>query len=398
MEIPDKNRIESLDIVRGFALLGIFLINLNYFSTPSVERYHPSVTGDFGGLDQWIWVGEYALVKQRFMTIFSVLFGAGIWLMAAKVKQRGQNPTGLHLRRMAGLIVIGCIHAYLIWDGDILVSYAFCGILVFLLRNLSLKWLWAIGSLMVLASFWETALRFISPAEISEDYLLWWNPSLEDQAFAKAAHEGSWLDEFPARASVAFERQTIDWLYFTLWRVGGLMVLGMAMMKNGFLAGKMDKKVYRKTALLFGLPGLVLSFWGAFTFMAKDYDLAFFMEELTLSFWLGSLLLAFGYISLVILWAKSSWFKGLKKRFAELGRLSLTNYLMQSVIGTLLFFGYGLGWYGEVSRVGLVGIALAVWSLQFTFSWWWLQRYRFGPLEGLWRSLTYWKWPQWRKK
>ena len=397
LEIPGSARIESLDVMRGFVLLGIFLINLNYFSIPSVERYHPTVDPNFGGLNLGIWIAEYVLVKQRFMSIFALLFGAGMWLMAEKVKARGENSGIIHLRRMGGLLLIGCMHAYLIWDGDILVSYALCGLLVFWLRNLKTSWLLLIGAVMVLGSFWETALGFLQPVEIGEGYLAWWNPGPADLEAARQAMQGTWWEMMPQRAAVAWERQTIDWLYFTIWRVGGLMLVGMALMKNGFLVGKMDKKIYRRWGLMTGLPGLTLSLWGALTFIAKDYDLRFFMEELSLSFWLGSLLMSFSYVCWILLWVKSGGGQKIRKRLAEVGKLSLSNYIFQSVVGTLVFFGYGLGYFGEMSRTELLGVAILTWALQIGFSWLWLRRFNYGPLEVLWRALTYGKWPNWKK-
>ncbi len=386
---PLKKRIESLDIIRGFIILGIFIININYFSTITIERYHPTVHGNFNWLNQLIWVLEYTLVKQRLMTVFAILFGAGIYLMAKHNKNKGLKEAPLHFTRMFWLVIIGLIHAYLIWDGDILVSYALCGCVVYFLRNMSAKALIIIGTIMILIPFWGTFKTIVVNEPVPKEDLAFWNPDNELLQEALQSHQVSWTKETPGRIKTAFRRQTSDFITWSLWRVGGLMLLGMALMKLDVLTAKRPKKTYTRMLLVSAGIGLPISFYGTLFYMKSNYDFSVFIGLKSATFYFGGLILGFSYIALLILLVKSDGFKYIKKSFSALGKMALTNYIMQSVFGTLIFFGYGLGYWGKVDRTFLVLVILAVWVFQAIFSNYWMKHYNYGPLEWLWRSLIY---------
>jgi len=389
-------RIDALDILRGLVVMGIFLININYFSTPAIERYHPTVHGDFTGLNRWIWILSLTFVKQRLMMIFSVLFGAGLYLMSRSGTARAKGPARTHFARMGWLMVFGLLHAYLIWDGDILVTYAVCGAGVFFLRNLPARVLWVLSILLILGPLAPDLPRLFAPREFSADARAWWNPDAEALQTVLQANGGTWWAETRPRILNAFSRQTGGLWTFTLWRVSGLMLLGVLLIRNGFLAARRSRAVYVKTLLATGVPGAALSIWGTWYYLGSDFDYFVFGRELTLAFQLGSLTLGAAYMAAMMLLVQADGFVRLKLGLAALGRMAFTNYILQSVIGTLIFFGYGLGLFGLLSRTFLVAICLTVWAVQMGLSVWWLNRFRFGPLEWVWRSLTYRERQPWR--
>jgi len=369
--------------------MGIFLININYFSTPAIERYHPTVHGDFTGLNKWIWILSLTFVKQRLMMIFSVLFGAGLYLMSRSATALAKGPARTHYARMGWLLIFGLMHAYLIWNGDILVTYAVCGAAVFFLRNLPARVLWGLSILLILGPLLPDLPRLFAEREMSVDALAWWNPDADALSAARQANGGTWLEETPARFQVAFGRQTSGLWTFTLWRVSGLMLLGVLLIRNGFLAARLARATYLKTLLIAGVPGAAVSLWGTWYYMDSGFDYFVFGRELTLAFQVGSLTLGTAYMAAMMLLVKSDGFTRLKRGLAALGRMAFTNYILQSVIGTLIFFGYGLGLFGLKSRTFLLAVCLTVWAVQMAGSVWWLNRFRFGPLEWVWRSLTY---------
>jgi len=389
MNEPEDKRIASLDILRGFVVLGIFIINVNYFSTLPIERYNPLAHGDFTGLNRWIWILSLTFVKQRFMAIFSILFGAGIYLMSLSNRNKGRSELGIHFSRMGWLLVLGMMHAYLIWDGDILVSYALCGSLVFFLRNAPVRLLWVLALALMVAPMVPGVMDLFQPGQVSEADLAFWNPDAGSLAAQLQANQGTYLEETPGRIARSFSRQTTDFVTFTLWRVGGLMLLGMVLVRNGFLTAQRSGKTYLRTLAVVGLVGAGISVAGTWQYMRGGFDYLFFARDLQIYFQIGSMSLGITYTAALMLLARPPGFDLLKRTLSALGRMAFTNYILQSIIGTLVFFGYGLGMYGQVDRTFLAMLTLAVWTFQILLSLWWLGRFRFGPLEWLWRSLTY---------
>ncbi|MEM8783796.1 MAG: DUF418 domain-containing protein, partial [Planctomycetota bacterium] len=284
-----------------------------------------------------------------------------------------------------------------IWFGDILVTYALCGMLLYPLRRLRAGWLLAMGvaALMfgvLLMAFCGFAMTKMSAEELAELNELM-NPSAGMIADEIEAYRGGFVAQLWFRAPVVFEIQTFLFLIWGLWRAGGVMLLGMALMKWGVLSGQAPGKAYGTLLTLGVVLGLPLIVWGMFAFPAdaRDSMESFFFGGL----WnyVGSLFLAGGYVALVVMLCRNAgaW----AKPVAALGRMSLTNYLLQSVICTLLFYGtinpYPLfGWLGYATQLLVV---LGVWALQLAWSPWWLRRFRMGPMEWLWRWVGYGKRP-----
>ena len=393
--VAPSERLISIDVLRGFAVLGILIMNIQSFSMIGASYINPTAFGDFTGINKLIWVLSHLFADQKFMTIFSILFGAGIILITNKVETTGKRSAGLHYRRIFWLLIIGLIHAYIFWYGDILVAYAICGFIVYLARNLSPKTLLISGLLIVSIA---SALFLMSGFSMSywpeasyQETLKSWQPTVEAIDKEIAAYAGSWLAQMDYRVPSAISMQTFLFLYMVIWRVMGLMFIGMALYKWKALQAKLSKKTY----LIFLIIGFGLGFpivgYGLMSNAAVDwsFDYSMFLGW-QYNYW-GSLFVSLGYISLIMLIVKSGSFSKLTGALAAVGRMALTNYLLHTLICTFIFYGHGFGLYGQVNRVMQILIMAVIWIFQLIASTLWLKYFRFGPAEWLWRSLTYLK-------
>ena len=247
-------RIVAIDLLRGFALLGILIMNIQGFSMPLAAYFNPTAYGDLSGANRWVWILSHIFADQKFMTIFSLLFGAGIILMSAKLDERGQRAWGVHYRRAFWLLIIGLAHAYLLSAGDILVAYALCGFWVYWLRKLRPGWQMALGILVVsiptiLMMGTGLTIQFIPPETVQE-LQADWQPDAETIEAEAASYRGGWLDQMDARVPASIEFQTIVLLLWTNWRAGGLMLMGMALYRWGVLSGRRTRNFYIGMAAL----------------------------------------------------------------------------------------------------------------------------------------------------
>ena len=370
-------------------MLTILIININYFSTIAIERYNPLIHGNFEGLNPFIWFVSMTFLKQRFMSLFCLLFGAGVLLMYQANQNKGKNPTAIHYQRMFWLMLFGIMHAYLVWDGDILVSYALCGALIYWAKNASIKFLLIVGAIMTLIPAESFISSMIANAPVTAEQLASWHPNAERLQSALSAHNGSWWDATPKRIEVSFGRQTSGFVSYTLWRGGGLMLIGMALLKSGFLTAQLPTKIYRNTLLITAVISVPLSIWGTSSYIYSGYDYKVFGHELMVGFYFGSLIMSFSYLSLLLLIVKSAKWQRFKAAMTAVGKMAITNYLSASIICSLIFFGHGLGLYGQVDRTFLMMTVIAIWTAQISFSLLWLKHYHYGPVEWIWRCLTY---------
>ncbi len=398
----ETERNQALDILRGFAVLGILIMNIQSFAMPGAAYLNPTAYGNPEGINKWVWVISHVLADQKFMTIFSILYGAGIVLVTSRAEEKTGKSAGLYYKRTFWLLIIGLIHAHLIWYGDILVAYALCALVFFPLRKMRPSrqlglgiFLFSIHSLIYL--FFGSTIQYWPPESIAEmaDF---WAPGIESIQHEMAMVTGTFSQQIQHNSSSAIELETAVFLLLMFWRISGLMLIGMSLYNRGFLLAHKTVAHYRKTALIVFPVGFALVIFGVIKNFAADWDLTYSMFlGSQFNYW-GSLLISIGYISLIMLLAKSSVFSSLKDRLAAVGQMALTNYISQSIIGALLFFGIGFSLFGQVERWMQVVIVLAVWTLQLIWSKPWLNSYRFGPLEWVWRSLTYGKKQPLRKK
>jgi uncharacterized protein len=392
--VSGQERIQALDILRGFALLGILLMNVQSFSMISAAYFNPTAAGYFGGVDQAIWVVVHVLADSKFMTLFSILFGAGIVLMSERAKRAEGSPAAVHFRRNFWLIVIGAGHAYLLWYGDVLVWYGLCALLVFWMRKLPPRRLFIMGLLAVTVGGLLTVAGGLSlpqmPPETREEFVHDWAPDAQIVEAEVAAYTGGWSGQLAHRVPMALTMHTVVFLIFALWRAGGLMLVGMALFKWGVLSAERSDSFYRRLVAL-GVVGAVVVSYGAYTNIADGWTLEYARFYGSQYNYFGSLAVSAGYIGAIMIWSRGDAWRWLKGALAAVGRMAFTNYIMQTVLCTWIFYGHGLGRFMQADRTEQMLVVFGVWVFQLVVSPWWLRRFRFGPLEWIWRSLTYMK-------
>ncbi|MDJ0639810.1 MAG: DUF418 domain-containing protein [Paracoccaceae bacterium] len=387
-------RIDALDTLRGFALLGILIMNIQSFAMIEAAYFNPLQHMDFSGANRWVWIVSHMFADQKFMAIFSILFGAGIILLTEKGEEAGEPIWGLHAKRNLWLFVFGLIHAYLIWYGDILVTYALCAFLVFLFRRKSPVTLIILG---ILVSSIAPAFSWLSgwalqqaPPDVIDEVLAAFTATPEQVAAELQAYRGGLWSPMEMRINTAIGLQTEGIPFFLIWRASGLMLIGMALFKLGVLSAERSRGLYVGmivSGLAIGLPLVALS---VVRNEALEWHPIYSMLGLgALYNYVGSLAMATAYIGGIMALVQSGKLSGLQRRLAAVGRMAFTNYILQSVICIFIFYGFGLGLFGYVERWGQILIVFGVWAVQLIVSPLWLSHFRFGPLEWLWRSLTY---------
>ncbi|MEO1021884.1 MAG: DUF418 domain-containing protein [Bacteroidota bacterium] len=398
----EKERIQSLDILRGIAILGILIMNIQGFAMPGAAYLNPTAFGDLTGVNYWVWMISHVFADQKFMTIFSILFGAGVVLVTQKAEQREGKSAGLHYKRTFWLLIIGLLHAHLIWYGDILVAYALCAFIVFLFRKLSARKLFIFGLTWIsvhtlIYLFFGYSLQLMPAEALEELRTSIWNPGVVATNEEISAVTGSLPEQITHNSEAALTMQTMVFATVMFWRAGGLMLVGMALYKWGVLSASRSAAFYKRGMILGFLTGLPIIIWGVVQHAEADWAFEYSMFGGSQFNYYGSLGVSFAYICAIMLFAKSRGFQKLKERFAAIGQMALTNYIMQSVIGVFLFYGVGFGLFAQFERYEQVFVVFGIWVLQFLWSKHWLTRFRFGPLEWVWRSLTYWKFQPMKK-
>jgi uncharacterized protein len=393
--VAAQDRIETLDVLRGFALLGILAMNIRGMAAPLSTYIFPYALFDYAGASRAAYLFTSIVFDLKMMGLFSMLFGVSVLLYAAKSTEGDRPPRALWFRRMGWLLVIGLVHAYLIWGGDILVPYALCGILIlWWVRNLragallaAAVVLLAIGAAMTVAHglSWDT----MGDAQRAGEMALM-TPTPE-----QAREQLGWMlgsyPEFVARhAPSVLMFETLFFVSFFLWRCSGMMLLGMALYKWGFLDGRRTTGVYVVTAALCIPIGLSLAWYGTVALEAVRFGLP---QRIVLDLWnyAGAVFASVGYAAVLVLAVKHGAVTGVRRALAAVGQMALTNYLLHSIVASALFLGWGFGLAGRLDYAAQLIVVVAIWAVQLALSPVWLARYRFGPAEWTWRSLTYWE-------
>jgi len=392
--VAQPQRIASLDVLRGVAVLGILVMNIQSFSMPGAAYMNPSAYGDLEGANHWVWYISHLLADQKFWTIFSMLFGAGIVLMTSRAEAAGRGSAGIHYRRMGWLLLFGLLHAHLFWYGDILYSYAMCGFVAYLFRKFP-PWLLLVLGLAAVSVTFGIDLLFgwalASGRTPVESVASWWIPPPEEMAAELAAYRGGWLDQLPHRMKSAILFQTFLLVVFFGWRTGGIILIGMALYKLGVFSAARSKGFYAALVAIGALVGVPVIMYGAHRNVEAAWDVmySFYLGGLY-NYW-ASILVALGWVGLVMLLFKSNVLGFAKRILAAVGQMALTNYFMQTIICTTIFYGHGFGAFGHFERTHQIVTVLAVWIVQLIWSPIWMRYFRFGPFEWAWRSLTYLK-------
>ncbi|MGJ8680039.1 DUF418 domain-containing protein [Paraglaciecola sp.] len=402
MEHPEKERFESIDALRGFALLGLLTMNFLTFSMPFSAYINPLAYMPDASLNMTIFSLTHVFADQKFMGIFSLLFGASVLLVIQSAQRKGQTGAKLHYVRNIWLIVFGLLHAIFLWDGDILFIYGVCALFVYLFRHLPAILLLVLGVGIYLSSI----LYFVNGSEAiakldqnSFDWLMgYWAPNSEAIAKEIGIYQGSYLEQLQNRLGTDESEENAGQDLFMLGllldgfsRSFGMMLIGMAAYKTGVLTGKKSERFYRIMSILGLVVGTPIVSLGLYMSWANGFSATYGLFEGRIPNHIASLFMVAGYVGAIHLIVLKKQFVKLQSHLAAVGKLALTNYLAQSVIGSVVFYGWGLGLYGEVSRAQVFLIIPVVWLVQISFSVLWLRYFNYGPVEWVWRSLTYFR-------
>jgi len=397
MEKVKKERIALLDVVRGMAVLGILLMNIRLFSEPGAAYFNPMAYGTHEGANQLWWQFQFLFADQKFMAIFSMLFGASTSIICDGLARRGEPVLGTYAKRIFGLLLIGLVHAYLLWSGDILVPYALGSALPFIARNWRWPFIAAAGIGMLgfgmLSSFGAyESISQLPPAvqaSIAEEY---WLPSDTTMAAEVAAHQGAYREHFTYRMHHAFAFQTDIFLSWGLWRIGGLMLLGLALYRAGFLQGKLSARAYGLTAMVTLPVGFFLTWSGLTANEAVGWTFPFSFFLGNLWNYVGSVIVATGYIACFGFLLTGTPFRFGFQALTNVGKAALSNYLFQTVACITIFYGFGGGLFGQLERWETAFVVIGVWVAQLLLSHLWFQYRDKGPVEALWHRFTYARW------
>jgi len=393
-------RLRTLDAVRGFAVMGILLLNINGLAMPDYAEVDPSFYGGADGANWWTWAIAYVIGDGKMRGLFTMMFGASTVLIAVRAFDNEQRPALVHYARMATLFVFGMVHAYLIWAGDILVLYSLAGGVAFIGWRTHPRLLLMIG--MGLLAYkagdglfaWnhlETGRIAAATGKGNTVAAADWREfakasAIDPNGAAKevAAYRGSYAEALRSRTTTAVFFQTvINRIAFidTL----GLMLIGMALFRWGFFSGEWPRRWYWIAA------GAVPLLWAAYVPLVawlsntRWTPLTMVATE-SIQLTLLRPFLSLGYAAAVILFVQSGRIAWLADRLVATGRMAFSNYLGTSVVLTLFFNGYGLGWYGYLDRWQCLIVVAVVWALMLAWSKPWLDRFAYGPFEWLWRS------------
>ena len=390
-------RINQLDVMRGFALLGILIMNIISFGLPQAHYFNPHAEGTLHGGNRAALVFAEFFANEKFMGLFSLLFGASVVLFTDKLEEKGRSAWTFHMRRNGWLLVFGLLHAYLLWIGDILFTYALCSVWLFFVRKWSARSLFiASGAsvllLLLMDAMMGLSVPYWSAAEVTE-FAEFWAPSSASIAEGVATMRGAWGHQMTMRVPSAMTMQT-EYLPMLALRATAMMLLGMGLYKSGVLSGGMDRRWNGGFALIGLTLGLAITGWGFQYSQAHDWSMeVFFIGGFFRR--LGMVFLVLGYVGSILWLCEGPVKSWLERWLAPLGRMALTNYLAQTVICTTLMYGHGFGLFSSLGRAQLWLVVVPIWVVQILASKWWMDRCAFGPIEWGWRSLTYWRIQPW---
>ena len=422
--VSPSERISSVDVVRGIAVLGILLMNIIGFAFHAAVYGDPTVAGGSDGVNWWVYAVNAVLVDGKMRGIFSVVFGAGVVILTSRAVERGAaaDAADVYYRRTIWLMLFGIVHAYLLWWGEILYPYALLGLLLYPMRRLSVRGLVIMGTgfcvLLTLAmtgeAFRGRELRGEAAAadaaeragqqltEEQRDAQHEWRerinaakPDARELTRVNAAFQGSFVSALKERAGLVAQFHFTPMYFPLLWDMLGMMLFGMAMIKSGVLSAERSFAFYTKMAVIGYAIGIPLSVWFVWRNVHNNFDHVA-MGFNGILYEPARIPVCLGHIAVVMMIVKAGWLRSITSRLAAVGQMALSNYILQSVICSTVFYGYGLGWFGTLQRYQVYYVVLACWIVHLAWSPWWLRRYRFGPLEWCWRSLTYWQRPPMR--
>lgn len=418
--VSSGTRFRSIDALRGVAVLGILLMNIPVFALPEAYMMNPSLSEQASAVNIPYWFVGLVFFEGKMRALFSMLFGAGCVLITSRVEQRGTDSGDIYYRRTILLMLIGLIHGYFLWEGDILFWYGAMGLLLFPFRRVS-------GIVLVIAGILLGAI-FIPQgyyrqhvintmqveAEQADEAAQRGETLTEEQVAARQSwqarqkrlkpptekeiekqvkpYQEDWWSIFKFRAKRVIPSHSIALYEVGLPDVLAFMVLGMGFYKLGIFTAVRSTRFYATLSVLgFGV-GIPLTAYLGKLMIDSNYVRSDNIIFLHTTYGVDRLSVALGYTGLLMVMIRCGWLTWLIHRLAAVGQMALTNYLMQSAICTTIFYGYGFGLFGKLYLYQLGFVVVGVWIVQLLVSPLWLKFFRFGPVEWLWRSLTYLKW------
>lgn len=421
--VRESDRILSLDVLRGFALLGILLLNIVGMGMHSASYFSPDLdpTDGIGELpiNLAVWATVDVLFEGAMRALFSMLFGASIVLLATGPSARG---AAMFYRRNAWLLAFGLVDAYILfWTGDILVTYALAGFVLFRFRNASPRKL-LISALVVLVLHTGFLVGFKYSLEIGQQAAVniasnpapaepttlemaeMWYDFESDYVLPPGAEEvelkqrrARYRNAFLFNAGKATEMIFSAIPTILLWDALIMMLIGMALFKQSILNASKSTGFYVKLMVIGFGTGLAINGWEVYQAVRSGFQLLETFPYLHWTYHLGRLGMAFGWMGLILFICRNSYWAKARHALAAVGRMALSNYLMHSVFALVLFSGAGFALVGELDRWMLYPIVATIWVIQLIVSPWWLSRFQFGPCEWLWRSLSYGRIPALRR-
>jgi len=420
--VGQAERITLLDSLRGFAILGILLMNIPSFAFSGVVGPDPFLL-DESTLNYRIWYFVTLCMNGTQRALFSMLFGAGILLFVGRKEEKlaGLQPADYFFRRQLWLIALSLTDVFiLLWEGDILLDYSLIGMAMFAFRNLSPKGLIIGASICLLfmlarenrdlyerksiiakgeavAALDTTQVKLTTKQKDDLQAMIGFKKRVSKEGKLKRMKEDN--DKVLGDYEAIYQHRTnnyvdslVPYLFYGVWDVLIFMFLGMAFLKLGILTGDASVRTYLLMAVIGLGIGLLLSYIRVQAFIDSKCNWFEFVKKAPLNhFNLDRVGRAIGILGVIMLLYKSGVFKWFFSMFRPVGQMALTNYLSQSLICGFIFNGYGLGWFGKLQRFEIYLVVLAIWTVQIISSNIWMRYFLYGPCEWAWRSATYWK-------
>lgn len=420
-----SDRLRIIDALRGIALLGILLMNILMFGLPDFQADNLVTQNEFSGANYYAWWVISLFFEGTMRGIFSLLFGAGCVLLLERLEKKTDPltpPADIYFRRLLWLLLFGLIDAnFLLWSGDVLYVYALGGMLLYPFRRLKARTLLIIAGVALLVGTLLGTVHMYESKELrvnGEKAL-----ALEQQKVRLTAdqqkHKEAWEEHVKKHTPEAQRKADSAQVakmrggYFTVmawsfprnaelqnfspydlfyWDLVLCFILGMALFKMGVLTGARSPAFYGRMLLIGYAVGLSINYWVLSSIVAVRFDETRIADHTFISWYeIRRVAMLLGHIGLIMLLYKSGIVNRLFGWLAAVGQMAFTNYLMQSILCGLFFYGFGLGWYGALERYQLYYVVAGVWVLQIIYSNIWLHYFLFGPFEWIWRSLTYWQ-------
>jgi uncharacterized protein len=419
-----SERVTSLDVMRGIVLCGILLMNINGFGLSGAYN-DPTVSGGAEGWNLGAWIASNLFFEGTMRALFSLLFGVGMYILLDRFEKKnaGIKAADIYFRRLLWLLFFGLVHGYLLlWRGEILYEYALMGFFVYSFRKISSKYLVLIAVfLFSIGSLWSYVdyrkdVAMIEQVALAETYKdqgtpltkpmkdavsRWEQKQYErSQEFIDFEHESmrkGYVDVVIYLAPINTFFNTFFAYRYDLWDILPMMLLGMALFKWRILSGEKPYGFYILMVLFGYGVGFLVNFYEISSIIESDFSYLGFSKT-NMTYDLGRVPVAMGHIGMIMMFSKIPILGWLKHSLAAVGKMALTNYMMHSVICMFVFTGVGFGLFGKLERFELLYVVFSIWIFQMILSPIWLKYFHFGPMEWVWRRLSYLQKPPFRKE